>query len=453
MIRLGVLIALVLGGILFGIRAFHAHTVKKQVDALVQIYARLDATALDEAIDRAARLGGENAVGPLVAMVFEREARLIDRQMAQMVLRRLRQQDRRARVATRADVVGATSVSLQVATEDSSLEELLGYLERPDPAWRVAGCEGLAALGEKAKGKADERLLELFASDPYHPVRAAAAQALGVLAAGKAAGPLVEASKQRSGIGRAAVEALAKVPGDAARRGLEEALELWPVVAADALGARGERAAGAALAQRLGKGGPNEQMATARALVDLGDERGLQALRAALGPGPSDLRVAALRRSYGLKDQQVVERQVAASTDLAVPIRTEAAAALGHSPAALAAKALRALMTDQERDVRRATLAAIAGRKEVEFLDFLARHVSDPDGGVARYAIEGSVALGNKEIVPALREILREGLAGDEVLKAAWVGLRELTGTAPLLDAAHRGLLDVARPVDLEQYR
>ena len=453
MIRLLVLIVAVLGGLFFGIKKFHAHTVHKEVRGLVQVYSRLDSTALDEAIDRAMKRGGENATGPLIDLVRNREAKLIDRQMAQMVLRRLREQDRRARLATSPAVVNATSIQLRVDVEDATLDELLGYLERKDPAWRAAGCEGLARRGEKAKGKADERLLEIFRNDPYHPVRAAAARALGALGVKAAAGPLVEASKQRDGLGRACVAALAGVPGDKARVGLEEALEIWPVEAADALAARRDRAAAGALAKRLGKGSPAEQMAAARALADISDPRGLEALRAALAPGPTALRVAALRRSVGLEDPQVVERQVTAAADLDPKIRAEAAASLGRSRAPLAAKALRALMTDSDEVVRRATLAAIAGRKDVEFLDFLERHVGDADAEVSRHAIDGSVALGNKEVVPKLREILREGRASDVVQRAAWNGLRTLTGTAPELDASRRGLLDVARPIDLDRYQ
>lgn len=453
MIRLVAVIVVVLGGLLMGIKTFHAHSVKKEVRGLVKVYAGLDAPALDEAIDQAVKQGGENAIGPLIDIVRDRDAALIDRQLAQMVLRRFREQDRRARVATAPELVDATSIRLQVAIEEATLEEILGYLERGDPAWREAGCRGLAMQGAKARGKADDRLLEIFSEDAYYPVRAAAAAALGALGVAKAAGPLVEASKQRDGLGRASVAALAGVPGAEARRGLEQALEIWPIAAAEALAERGDGAGAGALAARLGKGSPAEQMAAARALLDLGDPRGLESLRAALAPGPTALRVAALRKSVGLTDAQVVERQVAGAADLDPEIRAEAAASLGRSAAPLASKALRALMTDTDEVVRRATLAAIASRVDVEFLDFLEKHVTDSDSEVARHAIDGSVALGNREIVPRLREILREGRASDAVQRAAWRGLSTMTGTAPELDASRRGLLDVARPIDLERYR
>jgi HEAT repeat protein len=447
------MILVLLGALFMGIKAFHAHKVKRDVRGLVKVYSQLQPKALDEAIDRAMRRGGENATGPLIDIVLDRKAKLIDRQLAQMVLRRFREQDRRARIATSPAIVGATSVRLRVDIEDATMEELVGYLERPDPAWRAAGCQGLAGRPEKARGKADARLLELFSSDPYQPVRAAAAEALGALAVAKAADSLVEASKQRDGLGKVAVMALAGVPGDKARRGLEAALEMWPIPAAEALSKRGEGAAASALAARLGKGAATEQMAAARSLADLGDPRGLDALRAALGPGPKDLRVAALRRSVGLTDPQLVERQVAAAADLDPVIRAEAAGSLGRSSAPLASKALRALMTDKDQVVRRATMAAISARKDVEFLDYLERHVTDSDPEVSRHAIDGSVALVNKEIVPALRKLMREGRASDMVLRAAWSGLRSLTGTAPELDASRRGLLDVARPIDLAKYK
>lgn len=453
MIRLVVLIVVVLGGVFMGIKSFHAHTVRKQVRTLVEVYSQLDPKGLDDALDRAVKVGGENATGPLIDIVRDRKAKLIDRQLAQMVLRRFREQDRSARIATSSGIVAATSVRLRVAIEDATLEELLGYLERPDPAWREAGCKGLALRPEKAEGKADDRLLELFSQDEYLPVRAAAAAALGSLAVKRAAAPLVEASKQRDGLGRACVAALAGVPGDEARKGLEAALEVWPIQAAEALATRGERSAAGALAARLGKGSPAEQMSCARALADIGDPRGLETLRASLAPGPTALRVAALRRSAGLTEPAVVERQVTAAADLDPQIRAEAAVSLGRSGTSLAAKALRALMTDTEKVVRRATLQAIAAAKDVEFLEFLERHVEDADSEVARHAIDGSVALGNKEIVPALREILRKGRASDPVLRAAWTGLRTLTGTAPELDASRRGLLDVARPIDLQKYQ
>lgn len=451
MMKLLVLIVAVLAALFWGVQYYFYMQVLGDVREAVRAHRRFDGPRVDQLLAGIPRVRGDNGVGPLIEIVESKKLDLIERQLAQMALWKYRAAVETRKLRTFGKLVEATAIDLRVDTVDATAEELLAFLRRKDPAYRMAACRGLAAMGKKAPPSAVELLLEVLEKDDYKPVRGEAAEALGHLGVPKAVPPLAAIAKDDDGeLGRSCVEALGRIPGDAARGALEKLLEVRPVLAAEAFEARRERSE--ALAKQLASRTPEVRLSAARALAVSGDRRGLEVLVKGVGPGPNDVRLEALRRSLGLDDAELLRRQVGCASDPDPKVRAASAAALGASSKELAAGALRSLLTDDVVAVKAAAMEAIALRRDPSFMELLEETVrGDNPDSMTIPAIQGLASLSDHAIVPTLREILSTPERTDARKKAAWLALKDIEGRAPELGRAERTLFEAVQPVEIPQ--
>ncbi len=301
-----------------------------------------------------------------------------------------------------------------------------------------------------AKGSSfGDAVYSLFEKDSFVPVRASAAKALGSLQYAKAVPLLGREAKQINPFGLVCLQALGQIPGDASRKALEALLKPHPYEASRILGERREQASIPALEPLLEQGLLRARLAAAWALARMGNTQGIDFLKFHLKPNRVEDRVLALKASVGVDAAGILELVVAATTNPDPRVRKAAAWALQGKKRPLAAGALRALLTDKEEDVRVAALEAIAISKEVAYQDMLSDALHNGSHAMKIPAIRGLVALGIRDDVELLREWVRSNEVPRELSQEAWIGLKVLTGSAPLLNSSRKGLLEVAKPIQL----
>jgi HEAT repeat protein len=449
--KLIILILVFLGILLAGLDYFFFAKVMGQLREAISAQGRYQEDRVKKILSSMPVKLGEKAIRPLKKLVGSREYLLIERQFAQMALWEYRKRNRARRSAGFSELVEVTGVNLRLDVEDMEPETLLGYLDRPDPAFRIAGCRGLGLLGKKAPPSAKSLLLERLRQDSYLPVRGAAALALGEMQVTEAIPEMRKLFEEEIGpLSRAAVKGLAKFPGAEGRRALEAVLEKYPVAVSQALEERGEKEAVPALKRALSEQiSARGRMAVVRTMSLLGDSEGQKLLIQSLGPGPTEIRLLALEFSHGIEIPEVLKRTVICAGSGEASLRRMAAGALGSNRSHLAAATLKALLTDPDRTVKAAAVEAIADRKDPSFGDILRGLLSDPAGDpVVIPAIRGVAALGDTTVVSLLRSRLT-GNSSDALVKAAWLALRQLQGHAPEVSRRQQTLFESVRPVDL----
>lgn len=435
MIRLLVLIALLVYGAWAGADFYLYTQVVSEVRQAVRADGLGDPGKRDDALDDLHRRGG-NALQVLLQMVRDPKLDLVERQMAQRALAHFSDDVVKADLKTSAAHGEALELDLSYQGDDFGVDHLIDATRGRDPAVRSGAAAELGERGKDAAGAGVDRLIELAREDRHYPVRVAAVEALAALGsahAAKAARPLAEiAEEDAERLGKAATRALAKVGGS--RGAIEKLLDQHPVEAAGALEALGDPAARAALAKRLSAADPAVAFASARALASLGDGAGVEKLKARLGDGDPDTRARAAAACRGLESPVLVAALIQAAGDPEPRVRREVAAALGACEGPQVPGALKAMLLDADPGVRLATTRAIGARRDPQLASTLRDLVTDKDSSVAAAAIEASVAMGDINIVPDLRDILGDReLRSLYVRKAAWLGLKTLTGKAPAI--------------------
>lgn len=441
MIRLLVLIAVLLYGLFAAFDFMQRTRTLGMVRAAVKAYGKYDLEKVDRELARIRR-EGSNATGALGKLMRDEKLDLIERQFAQRAVASFASDAKHKDLAQSTALEELASMDLAVNTEDRDVDTLARYLGAKDPAFRIAAARALGDRGDKVGGEVKEALIERLSEDRFQPVAAAAAEALGKLGVTKAATLLAETARDDPGqLGESCTRALARLGGAAARGHLEKLLATHPVAAAQGLEALGDRGAADSLAKLLKQDDDAARLAAARALVVLGDSRGIEALLKAIRSGLEEDRARALRAAGGLEEPEVVEAIVAVANATQKELRVAAASALARTPGALAVATLKALMTDGERDVRVATMRAIGERKAPELQAFVRDHLDDKDDRVREAAIVAAVGTRDMNVVGTLREVFHSAtLQPGYVRRAAWVGLKALTGKAPEISDDEKGI-------------
>ncbi len=452
MIRLLVIVVLLLYGMYAGLDTWRHGKVVSGIREAVKLHGRLDTEKMDGALETLVREGGDATVRSLSRMVRDPKLERIERQMAQQALARFAEDSRFQSLTNATQISESLAVDLEVPVEDLDEERLAGFLDSRDPAMRIAGARGLGTRKGKAPSAAGEKLLELLSDDPYLPVRAAAGEALARLGIAKAQAPLARIAGEETGeLGVAATRSLGILGGAEARSALEKLLATHPEAAAEGLERIGDRSAVEPLSKRMASAQGGARVAAARALAVLGDKRGVDALVSELAQGEEERIEAAAKAASGLPDAALVERLIEVTTDRRPRIRKAAAAALARCPGSQVLGALKAMLVDADRNVRRSAVAAMAERKDPALAQTFRDLLKDNDDRVCESALIGLTRLEDSNSVEAMRDILHtRGHRPDFVRKAAWEGLRKITGKAPQLEGEDQ---DRFGKKDLEQYK
>jgi HEAT repeat protein len=317
---------------------------------------------------------------------------LRDRRAALPLISRLDDGDRLVRV----EVI----VALGALGEPRALPALLRQLDAPTVELRLPAVDALAALGDPAAVPA---LLRVAQRRPLDEVGRRAIVALGELATPEALESLRAMSREtdalddvREALARAGARALPAVL-PLLRRELSEGTPLTAPLAANLLGALGDRRATPWLAAAVDARGP-AAVAAANALARLGDDAAVPALLRAAGARPSDadLREAALDALAALADDRAAEGALAALGDPEATVRAAAARAAATCGGPALAPALAVRLGDADARVRREASRALA-------------RVAGPSQDVAR-AIIAALARGELARDDAALEALGEAL-------------------------------------------
>lgn len=449
MTKLLVLIVAVLGGGLLGIQYYFFHQVLSEVRGLVQAYGAYQEDVVQERMSRLRVDYGERGIDSFSRIVASDGYTRMERQMAQMALWSYRRNWEGPKRASFRKLIEVTAVDLRLDVADMEIEYLLEFLQRADPAYRIAACRGMGLLPPGKAGAVRGALEEHLAQDPFLPVRGAAARALGSLGV-EAAIPGIQSLLEalQPGLVRDGMAALARMPGAKSRQLLEKMLKNHARVAAPMLAERGEKEAIPALEKGLATKVEEDRLAVARALADLGASSGLEELRRALAPGPTRLRVRALEVAAGLEDEAALLQAIDCADDSDRVLRQASARFLGSHPAPLAAATLKALLTDQDPEVRIAAIEAIADRKDQAFESTLRDLVvRGGDETIQIPAIRGAAALGDRTLIPLLRTRLEKPDVSDGIAHAIWEALRHLQGYAPEVSRRRQTLFESRPPL------
>lgn len=277
---------------------------------------------------------------------------LRDRRAALPLISRLEDGDRIVRV----EVI----IALGTLGEPRALPALLRQLDAPTVELRLPAVDALAALGEPAAVPA---LLRVAQRRPLDEVGRRAIVALGALATPEALESLRAMSREADALDEVR-EALARAGARALpllRRELSEGTPLTAPVAANLLGALGDRGATPWLAAAVDARGPSA-VAAASALARLGDDSAVPALLRAASAKSSDadLREAALDALAVLADDRAAEGVLAALGDPEAAVRAAAARAAATCGGPALAPALAVRLGDADARVRREASRALA---------------------------------------------------------------------------------------------
>ena len=243
-------------------------------------------------------------------------------------------------------------------------------------------------------------------------MRAAAAEALGMLRSSRAVGPLVESLYDKPDVAAAAAAALARI-GAPAVEPLVAALHgaKHPVPRASWEWSKLSLADGrVSLKPHL----LSVQPPAAGVVLGRIGAPAFESLLAALGSTNADVRIAAAAGLGVVGDRRAVEPLLVALSDADRFMRAAAAQALGAIGDARAADALAVALTDRDRDVKRQALWALSGMRD------------------ARAISEQMAALGGVDLFGVGRE--------REVEALTWIGA---PAVEPLLEALHHRNRDV----------
>ena len=339
--------------------------------------------------------------------------------------------------------VRRTAADILARRGAAAVEPLLAALASDDDEVRKAAAATLGRIGAPA---ALPPLLTLLDDSPEVVVVAAGAiGAIGAIGDGRGLDPLLALlDHPHAGVRQAAVAAVSSIghpsTQDRVRSLLAHSSPRVREGAAKLAGYFGDDAS----VERLLALCHDPDEAVRRAVVEqlphVGDSRALAAVGAALQSETSSVRAAAARAMAHVRAEEALPRLVAACRDADPWVRYYAARSLGHLGATAAIPALASLAADDLAPPVR--IAAIDALTELHAEDVPALHplADDPDPAVARQAL---LALGRSKAPRTPRPLL-DALRGDDSgrLLAALdaVGQRDdpdlVEAVAPLAGAA-----------------
>jgi HEAT repeat protein len=330
---------------------------------------------------------------------------------------------------------------------EGGVDIFLRAMEDQDALVRLDACR-LAprfADGADARREVRDALISRIYDDERRGVRAAAAEALGIVRDEGSAFALEAALKDREpGVRCAALAGLGRVAGDGAFAALASALESDgdQRARAAAAGALGELAIGKAagpLARALKDVSGLVRAAAAEALGRVGTPEAVEALDGALALFDEDLHVAAAHALgfIGTEPARKVLRRTLFHPSNAA--RRGAAESLGYLGDAASLELLARLTEDFDPGIRTAAVVALGGLADPRAGPVVRRCFEDRIPEVRARAAEAAGRLADTASIPAIVGLTRPVFSeGERVAAAAAIGVLGDAGAVDLL----AGLLD-----------
>jgi len=143
-------------------------------------------------------------------------------------------------------------------------------------------------------------------------------------------------------------------------------------------------------------------------LTAIKEPAALDELTAIAGDGPTQLRIAALKRLGGFTQDKAYSTILDALSDPEEPIRAAAAHALGGIKTDDAVDTLIASLKNEESHVAESILRAMGRTKSQRIFDILVESLRHEDVARRRAAVDGLVAFGGEDAVAAIKTCLND---------------------------------------------